>query len=923
MTAAPRVRLLRPQRYRRYSIALLGALGLLLLFVPTVLRLLAEWPWFASLGYGRVFATELIAKVLLGVTAAVIAFAFLYGNIRFALRGLVPDPLVIPLGEGGTTIDLTRLFRQVALPASAVVALIFAVAAAAGWLDVLNYLHRTPFGVRDPIFGRDIAYYVFALPVVQGVLAFGTTLATLALFGVAPLYILRRDIVVFRRTVTVEPSARWHLAALVSLLFLLAAARVYLVRLPGLLYAPEGLLTGATYADLHAAAPALRAAGIVALAAAVFVLWGARGHQLARNTLLGIAAYFGVILIGTGVYPAAIQRLVVAPNELARESTQLAYHIAATRTAWGLDRVVTRDLSGESGLTERDIRANGATIENVRLWDRDPLLQTFGQLQEIRTYYDFIAVDDDRYRIDGRYRQVLLSPRELNPGSLPTRTFINERLTFTHGMGLTLSPVNEVTGEGLPVLFIKDLPPVSSVSLAVTRPEIYFGEMSDTWVFANTRQREFDYPSGEQNIFTAYEGTGGVPVDSWFRRLVLAAHFRSLKVLLSSDITNESRALYVRNIRRRAQTALPFLLFDGDPYIVIDGSGRLRWVLDAYTAASRYPYAQQLSNGINYMRNSVKVVIDAYDGSVTAYLADPADPLVRTLDNAFPGILRPLAEMPADLRAHLRYPEDLFRIQTDLYGIYHMAEPDIFYHREDQWQKPVLARRTEREDPFLRHIVMRLPGEPDPEFILMVPFTPRGKDNLASWMVARNDGERYGELVVYRFPKQSLVFGPAQVVNRINQDTEIARQVSLWDQRGSQVIRGNLLVIPIEESLIYVQPLYLQAEGGRIPELKRVVVAYQNRVLMDETLDAGLARLFGPGAATAPPRIIAEQRAAPVPAAAGGRAPDLAREASAIYQRALSAQRSGDWARYGEELHRLGTLLRQIEEALNAGGPSR
>jgi uncharacterized membrane protein (UPF0182 family) len=484
-------------------------------------------------------------------------------------------------------------------------------------------------------------------------------------------------------------------------------------------------------------------------------------------------------------------------------------------------------------------------------------------------------------------------------------------------MGLTLGPVNEVTEEGLPVLFIKDLPPASTVSLAVKRPEIYFGELSDAWVFANTGQPEFDYPSGDENIFTSYKGSGGVRVGGLLRRLVLSAYFRSLKVLLSSDITSESRAMYIRNIRERARMALPFLSFDADPYMVIDDAGRLRWILDGYTATSSYPYAQPLTNGVNYMRNSVKVVIDAFEGSVTAYLADPADPLIRTFAQIFPGIFQPLGSMPADLRAHLRYPEDLFHLQSELYGTYHMAEPEIFYHREDQWQKPVLSMAPERADPFLRHMVMRLPGERQAEFILMVPFTPRGKDNLASWMVARNDGEHYGELVVYRFPKQSLVFGPTQIVNRINQDTEIARQVALWDQGGSQVIRGNLLVIPIEESLIYVMPLYLRAQGGRIPELKRVVVAYQNRVVMEETLDAGLSQLFGRGAGApsrGPERVAATPGAEP---AANARAADLARRANESFRRALEAQRAGDWARYGEELRRLEDVLRQLQAVLS------
>src|SRR6267378_3586318 len=848
MTGPPTRLRLPARRPNRLGLVVLGLLFTVIVVLPALVQLAAEWPWFVALGYQRVFATRLVSQVLLGGLIGGGAFAFLYANLRIAQRGVVPNPLVLAFSAAAPPLDVTRLLRRLALPAALGLGLLFGVAAKGSWLSVLQFLHRTPFGTTDPVFGR---------------------------------------------RVTVEPSARLHVALLMALLFLLTALRVYFVRLPGLLYSTTGPLVGASFADLHATLTGLRVAGLAALAGAALVLWGAQSERLARNTVLALGLYFGASLLGVALYPAIVQRLIVAPNELVKETPQLALHIAATRRAWGLDGVVTRDLTGEARLTERDIRANRPTIDNVRLWDRDPLLQTFGQLQEI------------------------LSPRELNSASLPTRTFINERLTFTHGMGLTLGPVNQVTQEGLPVLFIKDLPPASSVSLRVTRPELYFGELADSWVFARTHQREFDYPSGEENIFTSYTGTGGVRVGSFLRRLVLATYLRSLKVLLSSDITSDSRAMYFRNIRLRARTALPFLSFDGDPYLVVADSGRLRWILDAYTATSRYPYAQPLSDGTNYMRNSVKVVIDAFDGTVTAYLADPRDPLVLTLAKVFPGIFQPLDAMSRDLRAHLRYPEDLFHVQTDLYATYHMAEPDVFYHREDQWQKPVLSRPGERPDPFLRHIVMRLPEERQAEFILMVPFTPRGKDNLASWMVARNDGEHYGRLVLYRFPKQSLVYGPTQIVNRINQDTDISRQISLWDQRGSEVIRGNLLVIPIEESLIYVQPLYLRAEGGRIPEMKRVVVAHQNRVVMEETLDAGLARLFG--GAVEPAGVAAAPAGAARPG--NGRAADLARQAAELYQRAIAAQRSGDWARYGEALSQLGEVLRQLQAVFGGRQP--
>ena len=908
MTTPARNRLPPPRRPRLALVVVLLVL-VLFLVIPNLVQLIALWLWFQALGYARVFTTRLVAEAALGVGVGGAVFAFLYGNMRIAQRGLVPNPVVVQLTERG--VDLTRLLRRLAWPVALVLGLLFGVGAAGNWLDVLQFLHRTPFGVTDPVFGRDVGYYVFTVPLLADLIGLGLALTTLALVACVVLYVLRQDIVVYRRQVTVEPSARLHVVALVALLFLFVALRVFFVRLPDLLYSTTGPLVGASYADLHARLLGLRVAGIVAVVSAALVLYGARSHQVARNTLLAIGLYFGVSLLGVAAYPAIVESLVVLPNELVKETPQLARHIAATREAWGLDRVTVRDLSGEAHLTEQDIQANGPTIDNVRLWDRDPLLQTFGQLQEIRTYYDFVSVDDDRYWVDGQYRQVLLSPRELNTASLPTRTFINERLTFTHGMGLTLGPVNQVTPEGLPVLFIKDLPPTSTVSLKVTRPEIYFGELTDSWVFARTAQREFDYPSGEANIYTSYTGTGGVRVGSLLRRLVLATYLGSLKVLLSGDISNDSRAMYIRNIRERAATALPFLRFDADPYLVVTDSGRLRWILDAYTTTDRYPYAEPVGDGTDYMRNSVKVVIDAYDGGVTAYLADPKDPLIATFAKVFPGIFRSLDQMPADLRAHLRYPEDLFRVQSDLYATFHMAEPDVFYHREDQWQKPVVTRPGERVDAFLRHMVMRLPEEKQAEYILMVPFTPRGKDNLASWMVARNDGAHYGQLVVYRFPKQSLVYGPSQIVNRINQETEISRQISLWDQRGSEVLRGNLLVIPIEESLIYVQALYLRASGGRIPEMKRVVVAYQNRVVMEETLEAGLDDLFGAGAA--PKGAPAAGRAAGAPVDRG--VADLARRAAQLYQQAIDAQRTGDWARYGDFLSQLGEVLRDLQAA--------
>jgi uncharacterized membrane protein (UPF0182 family) len=894
--------------FRRRLVPMLLFAAFAALFVlPSLNALLTDWWWFREIGYGIVFTRELTTRLLLFLAAGGLTAGVLYLNLRIAQRGLVPYPVVLRFKESVPRVDITGALRRLSLPIALFLGLLAGLAATPAWDVVLRAIYGTKFGIADPVFSRDIGFYVFTLPALSTAIGLLTVLAYLCLLLLVPVYWLRGDVVPGAGRIRLEPTAGMHLAILLAAVFLLTGLRLWVVDIPSLLYSTTGPLVGASYTDLHARLPALRITAVLAALAAAAVLIGGARRQLARYGLLAIVGYLGVAFVGRGLYPQAMQKFVVAPTELTRETPYLRNHIVATRQAWGLDSVDTRELGGEADLTLADIRANAPTIENVRLWDREPLLLTFGQLQEIRTYYDFVSVDDDRYWIDGKYRQVLLSPRELNVASLPTRTFINEHLTFTHGMGLTLGPVNQVTSEGLPVLFIKDLPPVSTVSLRITRPQIYYGELANEYVFVGTRQREFDHPAGEANVYAAYRGTGGVRIGNALRRLLLAARFGSSKILLSQDITNDSRVLYYRDIAARAEKALPFLRFDRDPYLVIAGDGTLKWILDAYTTSDGYPYAERLRDGTSYMRNSVKLVIDAYDGSLKAYLSAPADPLIRTWDRIFPGIFVPLDSMPADLRAHLRYPDEIYRIQTSLYTTYHMDAPEDFYHREDQWQIPTVAESTGAV-PFMRHIIMRLPEESKAEFIYMVPFTPRGKDNLAAWMVARNDGDVYGKLRVYRVSRQSLVYGPQQIENRINQDTEISRQISLWDQRGSKVIRGDLLVIPIEESLLYVQPLYLQAEGGRIPELKRVVVAYQNRVVMQETLEGALAELFG--GSTRP-------RNAPAPTVATGAVTDsgyraLVAEAQRRYKAAVEAQREIDWARYGEEFRRLGELLDQL-----------
>lgn len=901
------------------AVILLAVAIFALILIPLSTNLLVDFWWFREIGFEVLFTKTLSTRLLLFGGAAVAVGGLVYFNLMMAQRGIVPDTVQVQIGNapGAPSVDVASALKRLTWPIAILLGIFFGLSANGLWDVVLQAVNQTAFGTVDPIFGRDVAFYVFTLPALAATLAVVASLAVLLLLMLGFVYFVRRDIVLLPKRLRIEPTAGMHLAIILASLFVIWALQLWFVDSSTLLFSRTGPLVGASYTDMHATLPAIRVSAFAAIVAAIVVIVGGIRRQLGFNAVLAIGGYVVIAVVGRMFIPAAMQKFVVAPTELTREEPYLAHHLVATRQAWGIDSVEIRDLAGEADLTLTSIRANSPTIDNVRLWDREPLLRTFSQIQEIRTYYDFVSVDDDRYWIDGRYRQVLLSPRELNSASLPTRTFINEHLTFTHGMGLTLSPVNEVTAEGLPVLFIQDLPPSATGSLKVTRPQIYFGELTNQYAFVNTKQKEFDYPAGDENIYRVYDGSGGVVVGGMLRRAILALHFGSSKILLSGDIESTSRVLYNRNIVERAQKAFPFLQLDRDPYMVVRDSGNLVWIQDAYTTTSRYPYSYRSDDGTSYIRNSVKIVIDAYHGTVTPYVADSTDPLIQTWAKVYPGVFQPIKDMPADLRAHVRYPDDLFRAQTERYVTYHMNTPATFYNREDEWQVPVETQKDQAV-PFMRHIVMRLPDEAKAEFIYMAPFTPRGKDNLAAWMVARNDGENYGKLRVYRFPRQSLIFGPRQIASRINQDTEISRQVSLWDQRGSEVIRGDLLVIPIEESLLYVQPIYLQSDGGMIPELKRVVIAYQNQVMMRETLDAALADMFGGSVDARRTTVVAATDstsaisvAAPVQSTEAIRSATIA-EAQRRYSAAMDAQRQGDWARYGEEIKQLGALLDRL-----------
>lgn len=900
---------------RVISIAIVGAVVFLL---PPLVDFLADWLWFAEVGFRPVYATELTARAELGLGTFVVAFAWLTLHLRMALSSLSTSALTFTTREGLTVALPSReQIGMVVTLVGAIVAFLVASYASSQWLPVLSWWNQTPFGAADPILNLDVSFYVFTLPVLELIRGLALTLILLAAAGAGTLYLISGQLGLTPFGPRIGPLAQRHLSWLAASLFVVMALTAWLSRVQEIT-TTSGIIQGASYADVFARMPAdlvlvgasLLGAGLAA-ASAVGGSW---------RLLFGAAALYGVALIGGGAYASLLQRFAVTPNEQVRETPYIEHNITSTRAAYALDQVEERELNGATELTRADVDANRATLDNVRLWDHQPLLETFGQIQEIRTYYDFMSVDNDRYVINGQNRQVMLSVRELNPNALPNRTWVNERLVFTHGHGLTLGPVNQVTSEGLPVLFVRDLPPVSSIDLPVTQPSVYFGELVNDYVIVRTRAQEFHYPKGDDNVFSQYDGTGGVLLDSLWAKLLFAARFRSYQILLSDDITAESRVMFDRQVRRRVSKIAPFLVYDDDPYPVISG-GRLYWIQDAYTTSNRYPYASSATPTINYIRNSVKVTIDAYHGTVRFYFAQPSDPIAQTLHRIFPDLLKPMSEMPEDLRRHIRYPEGIFRIQSAVYATYHMTNPAVFYNKEDQWEVPAIETRGERTSMEPYYTMMKVPGERDAEFIQMLPFTPRRRDNLASWMIARSDGDHYGKLAVFSFPKQTLVFGPQQVVARINQDQVISPQITLWNQQGSEVIQGTLMVIPIEGSLIYVRPLYLRAQAGRIPELTRVIVAYQNRIVMERTLDDGIARLFGNADRSPRPPVTTTAANAPPTAAPSGQPANastmavdrLAMEAHDVYQRALAAQRAGDWAKYGEEIKRLGELLERMK----------
>jgi uncharacterized membrane protein (UPF0182 family) len=894
-------------------------------FGPRALGLVTDWLWFADLGFLGVYRTRLFMQIGLFAVGAVVSTVLILGSAMLAnrLSRQAVGQLEFPGSE--QTRAMEPVFLPVVIGGSLLLALMSAGALAAQWGEVLRYLYATPFDATDPLFGRDIGFFVFSLPLYRFIQSWFVSVVVMALLAGAGVYAFR--IVLpqlpvspdgeigqwsrqsFRLSLT--PAMRAHLFTLGALFFVFIAWG-HRLSIYELVYSPAGAAFGASYADVNARLHMLWLLVGLALIASVASLAGISRISL-RVPLAAGAAWVVTAFLLAGAYPAVVQRLIVQPQELERERPYIERTIRMTRQAFALDRIEETPITGKEMVTAAEIRGNPGTIGNIRLWDPEPLLTTYNQIQSIRLYYDFVNVDVDRYTIDGRYRQVMLAARELAPERLPpqAQTWVNRRLQFTHGYGVAMSAVNEVTPEGLPTLFVQDVPPRGKIQ--IDRPELYYSERSADYVIVRTRFPEFSYPRGDDNVFTTYEGTTGVNIGSRARRLLFALRFGDLNIMLSDAITPESTILFHRNIRDRVSRVAPFLRLDSDPYIVV-ADGRLFWILDAYTVSNRFPYSQPHRDGFNYIRNSVKAVVDAYNGTVGLYVAEPDDPIIQTYAKIFPGLLRPMGDMPPFLRPHLRYPQDLFAAQAEMYRIFHMQDPRVFYNREDVWVLPeeIYIDQPRQMKPY--YIIMRLPDALREEFVLILPFTPPGKQNMITWLSARSDGEHYGQIKAFRYPKDKLVFGPMQIEARLNQDPDISKQFTLWSQGGNRVIRGNLIVIPVGESNLYVEPIYLQAEQGRLPEMKQVVLASGNRVVMEATVDAAMRALLGGPTPTRPiiARILPDGpgAVAPPPVAPGPGTDD-----PAALLRSVQARQT----RMMEELRALDADLQRLREALEQG----
>jgi uncharacterized membrane protein (UPF0182 family) len=900
-----------------------------------IINFITEYKWFGELGFEKVFLTKLMTQLKIGIPVFIILTILIYLYLLSIKKDYYKKVNVVHSGISEKRVN------QIALVGGAFISFIASTTLASNlWFDILRFFNSTDFKISEPIFNKDVSFYIFKYPVFTKIyymlISFIVLLAIVTVIFYVIMMMLRRPTLIEvnsgeefgPRQLNLDNGKKIFEIALrqlviLGVVFFLVLGLGYYLRSYDLLYSLRGVVYGASYTDIKITLFKFRAIMIIAFISALLLAIGVKRKKL-RLAITGPVIMIIISIVGN-LIALGVQNYVVSPDEISKEREFIEYNIKYTQKAYGLENVEEKDFQAERALTLEDLNKNEETITNIRINDYRPTKLVYNQKQGIRHYYKFNNVDVDRYYIDGKYRQVFLSPRELDQGEIKEerQTFINKHLIYTHGYGIVMSPVNKITSEGLPEMLIKNIPPTTGTEgFEVERPEIYFGELTNDYIIVNTKEKEFDYPKGNSNVESTYGGNAGIKL-SGINKLLYAYKQGSLKMLLSGNIDSESKIVLNRNIHDRVRKIMPYIEYDSDPYIVMD-EGKLYWIIDGYTVSSNYPYSEPISDSkMNYIRNSVKVVIDAYNGDTTYYLADENDPIVKTYSKIFPQLFTSMDNMPAGLKSHIRYPQMLFDIQSDVYRIYHMEDPRVFYNQEDEWY--IANEKYQNENQLIEsnYLMMKLPDEEKEEFILSIPYTPKEKPNMTALLIGRNDGEHYGKLIVYKLPKSKNVYGPMQIENRIDSEPTISKEFTFWNQQGSSVIRGNLLTIPIENSLLYVEPIYLQADAkDSLPEVKRVIVAYGEKIVMEPTLEAALEKIFGKEEEKPKPDIPkpTEPTRPIIPDDDTTDVSELIIRANDVFERSTEAQRQGDWAEYGRLIEELKAILNRLNELKDVQG---
>jgi uncharacterized membrane protein (UPF0182 family) len=897
---------------------LIGAIIFIIIALFVGTKIWLNYMWFTKLGYLNVYIKVLWTKI--GMWWLFFFIFLIFAGINFIAAFKKGGIQNIKIQQGGVPVEINK---KVAILVSVIGLLILAVIMArngAGrWELILKHFNRTQFNLLDPVLGRDVSFYVFTLPVYQFLKSWSLGAVILTIVAVGFLYLLSGRVTFETNKLTITDQAKRHIIFLVLLLAIIIAWN-YWLKVFQLLFSRRGIIFGAGFTDIMVSRPAYFIMIAVSLFTAVLTFVGLRKNSF-KQPLIGFGLLIAGAIVITGIVPGIVQQISVKPNELVKELPYIKHNINFTRHGFNLNTIEREEFPVNDSLTKETFSPEKGITKHIRLWDHRPLKSTFSQIQIFRLYYDFFDVDVDRYHFGDDFRQVMLSAREINYERIPqeAKTWVNEKLQFTHGYGLVMTPVNEIGEEGLPVLIVKDIPPKVTVPLKLERPEIYYGELSTTHAIVNTKLPEFDYPKGETNVTTKYAGPGGLPIKNSLRKFLFAVQLRSLEIIFTNYLNPDSRLMVFRSIQERVPKIAPFLQYDPNPYLVVH-DGRLFWIVDAYTITDRFPYSQpyqgtQGQRGYNYIRNAVKITVDAYTGDVQFYAIDSEDPILKTYSKIFPNMFKDFSEMPEGLIRHVRYPLYIFSVQAELYSTYHMTDPQVFYNKEDKWTIPKEIYGETETDMIPYYTIVKFPDNSDrEEFVLILPFTPTNRNNMLAWMAAKCDPEEYGKIVEYKFPKEKLVFGPLQIESRIDQNSEISQLFTLWGQRGSSVIRGNLLVIPVQDSLIYVEPIYLRAEQSELPEMKRVIVGYQDNIEIGLDLQDALDKVFGrreEKIAAAEKTVVRDEAAAELSIMD---IQGLAEKANNYFNEAQERLRAGDFAGYGEYIERLQSVLNQLTE---------